>query len=115
MTSHRRSRSAGEQAEPIVKAIADLIDREHFRARGGELDRQRNAVEAPADLGDSCGVRGCELEIPDDSLRPIDEQLDGLEFSDDRRSAGDVCARLEPRGTAAGTAARRRSPALRGW
>ena len=56
MTRHRGPRSAGQQAEAIVEPLADLIDREHLDPRGRELDRQRNAIEPPADLGDSCAL-----------------------------------------------------------
>ena len=46
----RRPGAAGEQAEPIVEAGRDLLDRERTRAGRGELDGERQPVEAGADL-----------------------------------------------------------------
>ena len=43
--------SAGEQTEALVEPLGDLARREDLHARGGQLDRQRNAVEPAADLG----------------------------------------------------------------
>ncbi len=56
MARHRGPRSAGEQPEAIVEPVADLIDREDFDARGGQLQRQGDPIKPPADLRDSSGV-----------------------------------------------------------
>ncbi len=45
----------------------------------GELQRQGDAVEAAADLGDRTGAVGIEDEVRRGVLRPLDEQLDGLQ------------------------------------
>ena len=39
-----------QQPEPVVEPIAHLGDRHRLQARGGQLDRQRDPVEATADL-----------------------------------------------------------------
>ena len=39
-----------QHGEAVVEAAGDLLDRQRLRARGGELDRQRQAVERPAQL-----------------------------------------------------------------
>ena len=44
--------AAGQQAKGIVQPRGDLLDAEHLHAAGGQLDRERNAVEPAADLGD---------------------------------------------------------------
>ena len=47
-----------QQPEPVVEPVAHLGDRHRQHARCGQLDRQRDAVEAPADLDDSVRVIG---------------------------------------------------------
>ena len=42
---------AGEQAEPVGQAIEDLLGGQYSRPDRGELDRQRQAVEATAQAG----------------------------------------------------------------
>ena len=44
--------AAGEHPEALVEPVAQLPRTEHLDARGGEFDRQRNAVEPPADVRD---------------------------------------------------------------
>ncbi len=61
-----------QQAEPLVEPRDDLGRRHRARAAGRELDRQRQAVQPPAQLAD-CG------EVDDSVRRPraVDEQVDG--------------------------------------
>ena len=47
-----RPATAGEESEPVAEARRDLVGRHGRHAGGGELDRERDAVEAAADLGD---------------------------------------------------------------
>src|ERR1043165_9397745 len=54
LTWERGTRPAGEQAEPVFQTSGDLLDRERAGARGGELDCERESVEAAADVGDHC-------------------------------------------------------------
>jgi hypothetical protein len=42
------ARRVGQDGEAVVEAAGDVLDRERPRARGGELDRQRQPVERPA-------------------------------------------------------------------
>ncbi len=58
MPLDRSAAPAGEQAEPFVEALCDLGGRHHPDAGGGQLDRERDAVEAPADLRDRLQVLG---------------------------------------------------------
>jgi hypothetical protein len=48
--------AARQQAETIGKVRGDLLDGQRADARRGELDRQRNAVEVAADVGDCGGI-----------------------------------------------------------
>ena len=45
-----------KKPEPVVEAITYLGGRHRLHARGGQLDRQRYAVEVTADLGDCVRV-----------------------------------------------------------
>ena len=57
--------AAPEQVEPGAEPLEDLRGRERLRARGRQLDRERERVEPPAQLGDLVG----RVE-----LRPLAEQ-----------------------------------------
>ena len=64
-----RVAAAFEQVEPLREALEDLRRRERLRSRGGELDGERERVEAGAQLGDLGG--GLEL-------RALAEEGDGF-------------------------------------
>jgi hypothetical protein len=40
----------------VVEALGNLVHWQHRHARSRQFDRQRNAVDAPEDLGDRRGV-----------------------------------------------------------
>ncbi len=65
----------GEQREPVLQRIGDLVDREHPHPRRGELEGERQAVETSADAGDRQRVRVVDGETGTDDLRPGREQL----------------------------------------
>ena len=48
-----RVAAAREQVEPLLEPLEDLSRREGLHPRGRQLERERQVVEAPADLGDS--------------------------------------------------------------
>ena len=50
LARQRSARTTGEQAEPIVEPGGDLLDREGPGPSSGELDRQRQPIEADADV-----------------------------------------------------------------
>ena len=52
--------TAGEEAEALVEAARDLFRAHRRDPRGGELDRERDAVEPTADLDH--GHRGGRVE-----------------------------------------------------
>ena len=54
--------AAGEQVEPLLEPAEDRLRREQLDARGRELDRERQAVEAAADPGHRGRVLVGELE-----------------------------------------------------
>ena len=61
-----------------MQAVADLGQRQHAHPRRRQLDRQRHAVEASADLRRGGGVVVGEAEIGADPSRTVVEQLDRL-------------------------------------
>ncbi len=61
-----------------MEAGVDVADRQRPQPRGGELERERNAVEPRAQLGDRrrVGVRHGEIGLL--QARALDEQLHGF-------------------------------------
>ena len=76
MTCRSISARLGQEAEPFVEANAHLADRHGPCSSGCQLDRQRDAVEEPADLDD----RGVRERVVVDARAPllssVDEQLE---------------------------------------
>ena len=56
LPTHRCPCATGQEAEAVVQAADNLLQRECTDAGGGQLDRQRHAVEPLADLGHGGGV-----------------------------------------------------------
>ena len=52
-----------QDLEPRAEALEDVARREQLDSRGGELERQREPVQADAQLGDRVGVQLGELEV----------------------------------------------------
>src|SRR5206468_13071544 len=50
VAGHRNTTAAGEQAEAVIEPRRDLLDGQGANARGGELEREWDAIEALADL-----------------------------------------------------------------
>ena len=75
--------AALEQVEPLREALEDLRRGEDARARGGELERERQVVEAAAELGD----RLVRLEP-----RALAEELDRLGLGQRRDRVLDLAA-----------------------
>ncbi len=48
----RRAAAAGEDVEAVAQSRRDLVERQRRHARRGQLDGQRHAIQAPADLLD---------------------------------------------------------------
>ena len=66
-----------EDAEAFAEAGTQTFDAQQRNARGGEFDRQRDAVQAPADLDHRGGVLRREREARVDRLRARQEQFHG--------------------------------------
>ena len=80
-----------------LEPLGDLLDRQRPHARRGQLDRERDAVQPPADLGDRRGVlRRSGRSAGCDGTRAVDEQAHRLVLPQASRGGG---RRREP-GTA---------------
>ena len=75
--------AALEEVESLAEPVEDLRGREDARAGGGELERERQVVEAPAELGD----RLVRLEA-----RALAEELDSLRLGERRHRVLDLAA-----------------------
>ena len=70
--------AAAEQVEPLVEQREHRIGRQELRARGGELDGERQAVEASADLLDRGRVLVRQQEARIGSPGALDEERNGV-------------------------------------
>ena len=68
------ARAAGEEGQATVQARQERRQGEELGARRGELDRQRQAVEAAADGGEGRHVGICRGEARVGGLRPFEEE-----------------------------------------
>ena len=74
MARQRAAIAAGEHTKPLVDPFAQLFWTEHLHPRSGQLDRQRNAVQPPADVGDNRRVLVGQCKSVNDAARTLDEQ-----------------------------------------
>ena len=65
-----------QQPEAIVQARGELVERQGRHPRRRQLDRQRDAIEPLADLGDRRGILCGQVETRQHRCGPIDEELD---------------------------------------
>jgi hypothetical protein len=81
LARQRRAVAAGENPKPLVEFLRQRVDGDDPYAGGGEFDRERNAVETPADLRDDRRVRIGEREAVIDTLRALGKKGDRSERS----------------------------------
>ena len=75
LVRQRHAAAAGEQAEAMLQAAAQLLQRQRAQLHGGQLDRQRDAVQAPAQPDHVAAVGGGDGEAGRDRRGPLGEQL----------------------------------------
>jgi hypothetical protein len=73
-----RRAAARQQPEDIVEPVPDVARRQYPRPRGRQFERQRDAVQPPADLDDGAGVLLGQCEAGRHVRRPFHEQAHGL-------------------------------------
>jgi hypothetical protein len=71
--------AGGQQAKAILKTLGDLFGRQDFDPRRGQFERERDAVEADADLGDSGGIGVGQAEVGAGCPGALDEELNSSE------------------------------------
>ena len=96
--------AAGQQPEPLIEQPGDLGRAQRRHPGGGKLDRQRDPVQAPADLAHGGHVSRAQGEVAARGGGPLGEQ--------GHRVAGPGGRHALPLGAAA-TAAAARRPAPR--
>jgi hypothetical protein len=67
--------AAGEQAEAVLQAAAQLLEGERAQLHGGQLDGQRDTVQAPAQLDYLVPVGGGDGEARHGRRGPLAEQF----------------------------------------
>ncbi len=72
--------AACQQTEAVRQALGDLLHRKRAQARRGELDRQRNAVQAPTDFGHGRGIPVGDAKGRLRRDRALDEQVHRFEL-----------------------------------
>ena len=77
LTARRGAAAPGEQAEAVVQAVGELLERHRPQPGGGELDRQRQAVDPPAHVRDDRRRRLVEREVGRRRRGALGEQQHG--------------------------------------
>ncbi len=95
-------RAAGEEVQPLVEAAQERGRWKRAHAGRGELDRERQALEPDADLGDGGRVLARQDELVDGGARPLAEEADRLA----QRQRPNGVAAVRPRGEAASCSSR---------
>ena len=78
MPGGRIPRARGEQLEAVLQPGEHRRRGQHLDPRRGQLDRERQAVEVVADLGDRGEVGLVRLEVRAHGARPLEEHADGV-------------------------------------
>ena len=82
---HRGARPARQEAESVVQAAEDVVQRECAHAGRSQFDGKRHSVQAPADLLDGGRIVLADSEIGPDPARSVGEQVDRLVTDRQRR------------------------------
>ncbi len=107
-------RAAGEQPEALVEALGELPRVHRGHPGRGELDRQRDAVETPADFGDvAAAFFACDVEVR--SRRRALARRTAAPRQHAAISATPASAHRQRRATAPRGSVRPRRRAPRGW
>ena len=101
MTRRRVAGAGGQHAQPLAQALPQPLNAQRGHPRRRHLQRQRNAVQAAANLGHGGAVLRPQLETPVRRLHPANEQVYRAElrqFLHPRRRAGRQGQRIQPVG-----------------
>ena len=78
MAFDRAPLAAGQHTEPLVQPLRELRRAQHRDPRRGQLQRQRDPIEAPHHLRDRTRIRVGHREVRLHRHRPVDEQANRL-------------------------------------
>ena len=73
-----RPSASGEQPEPVIQMGEDVRRGTRTHACGGQLERQRDPVEAPAQPGEGWGIAVAHAEPITGIGGPLDEEAHGV-------------------------------------
>jgi hypothetical protein len=90
----------GQQAEPVVEALQDLLGRHRAQAYRGEFDGEGDAVQPQAQLGHRLAVAGGEPEGGGRAGGTVQEEPHGIGAQ--RRVVGTGGSRVSGRGCGCG-------------
>ena len=99
LAGRKVARAAGEDTEPRIESRPQRPWSQGSDPCGGELDRQRQPVDAPADLAQVVCVAGVSRERRLEQARPLHEELDRVLLGQ-RRNRKDVLSRHVQNGAA---------------
>ena len=85
LAGKRRPGAASQQRKPVTQAFGELLNGERPGAGGGQLERQGDAVQAPADPGDCRSVLARYGDAGVDGPGALDEQAHGVVPQEVRR------------------------------
>jgi hypothetical protein len=74
----RRATASGQQRESVHEALDDLLHGQCSGSHGGELDRERQPIKAPAQIRDRSAVRLAQLEPARGGVCTVYEQRHGF-------------------------------------
>ena len=75
VTMIMRADSLRQQPKPILKPRTDVLDRKRIESRGGQLERERDSVQASTQLADRWPAIQRQRKIRHSMLCPVHEQL----------------------------------------
>src|SRR3990172_1221398 len=78
MAFERGATAACQQSETIIESFGDLLQAQYAYFRGGEFYRQRDAVQAVADLGEGGRVVIRHGECRNSRSGAVNEKFDGF-------------------------------------
>ena len=85
MTRRRGARTQPQQGQALIEKRRSLLQSVSPNPSSGELNRERHAVEPPADADHDRGFRVVELEASAARRRALHEELRRRERPGDRR------------------------------
>jgi hypothetical protein len=80
------ARAAGQRRQASIEPGEDRVRRKELDPRGGQLDREWQALEAGTDPGHRDRVLIVELELRSDGLGTLDEQRDRVVGGESRQA-----------------------------